>query len=113
MLANTLTFEGSAFASIYKAVGNTDVCAIPESQNRLLAVSLFDAAPTDFLGDGTGSTNTGPDHSDRFTDLNVQGIANEPQVVFTANSENVQLFVGKENVVDLDMKINTVLWYGK
>jgi len=113
VLANTLTFEGSAFVSVYKALPNSDVCAIPGSQNKILAVNLFDAGPSNFLGDNTDLSQTGPDHDDRFTDLNVHGIANEPQLVFSANSNNAQLFVGKENVGELELKINTVLWYGR
>jgi len=113
VLANALSFEGAGFVTVYKALPNSDVCAIPEAQNRILSVNLFDAGPTDFLGANEDSADTGPVHDDRFTELNVQGIANEPQVVFTANSDDAKLFVGKENVGELEIKLKNILWYGK
>jgi len=79
----------------------------------MLAVSLFDAGPSNFLSDDSTTSDTNPVHADRFIDLDTQGIASEPQVIFLAGSDKAQLFVGSENVGDLGTKLKTVLWYGQ
>jgi len=113
VLAKSLIVEGRAYMSVYNATHTNIDCTIPDSQNKILAVSLFDAGPSNFLTTDPTPSDTNPTHADRFEELNTQGIAGEPQVIFAAGAENAQLFVGNENVGDLGTELQLVLWHGR
>ncbi len=117
ILSETITLDNSIFATSFTPLVDgtaASVCDVPSlAQNRLLGVNLTDAGPANNLsGDDTREPGTSTT-TNRFTDLVAQGIASQPQLVFSKDSASAQLFVGKEDVTSIAPVIRKSSWYEK
>jgi len=112
ILSETLILENNIVATTYTPDDDDSIgtCGAPTATNRLLAAHLTDAGPSKYLTDESLIT-TPMTGSERFKELSAQGIASQPQLVYSKDESVAQLFVGKEKVAIIPPVLHRLMWY--
>ncbi len=118
VLAEVKTLEGTMFATTYKpnlGAAITDACAAAPSHSRIYAVGLEDASAaieSEAAGNETSSTDSYL-IINRHKDVPGPGILSSANFIFTADSSNIDVYVGNEKEAEITPSLNTIFWFNE
>lgn len=114
-LSKVVTFEGKFLATTFEPAPDTstnlNACEV-NTLSSLYIMNVADARPIEILADGSESY-TSLTAANRKKPLQSAGIPSTPKIVFLADSDKIQIMVGKEAADLVNGKIRTVFWHAK
>lgn len=117
-LSKLVTFEGKLLATtfepdtVYTPSGDVDECQF-NMIGRMYIMDVLDAQPIKILSDGSDVV-ANPSGANRITTLSEKTtIPSSPVIVYPADSDQVQIFVGKETIASVNKEVRTIFWHAK
>ena len=111
-LSQPLIFDKKLRFTTFQPTGTTTTTcgSTSSSTSRYYVMNLEDATPSPDRQSSHSSSSTAYTKEDRSSDIEIQGIASSPALVFPPDGNSVEVYVGKENVGSVSQKVKTIYW---
>jgi len=110
-LSALVAFQGNLFFTTYKPDFNyasATSCDVVGARKRVYFINQRDASPARLDQQATTAAT-----ESRFIESSESGIPGEPVIVFPPSGDTVDIYVGKENVRQLDLSLDVVFWHSQ